>query len=139
MKCDETRPKCSTCAAYGLECDGYTKLIFFETDNEDRSARYRQLLFNDKERQHMNNLMTFEVPLHTTHATLVAIDTQCETAVGETCFDVHRGPFGAFKLGQSSDTISSDSSALVRRRSLSAGFDLSDIDAFQLPEWAESS
>lgn len=144
MKCDEAKPKCSTCAAYGLSCDGYVRHIFFEAGDEEGPTRYRQLLFTDEERVQMNHLMMKEVPFSKTHSTISAIDLESESMMRKSyqSWNVQRGPFSVFKLNGSAtaETRSIQSDALIRRPSPSiCGFDFIDPSTFQLPDWLETS
>lgn len=144
MKCDEARPKCSTCIAYGLDCDGYTRNIFFDVGDDEGPTRYRQLLFSDDERKQMNLLMTKEVPFSKTHRTIAAIDQECEVSAitSEPAWSVRRGPFGAFKLlvGSGIDQYHAGPKALVRIPSPSlSDINFMDPSTFQLPDWLEAS
>jgi arginine metabolism regulation protein II len=136
MKCDEQRPQCSNCTAYNLQCDGYIRNIFFDTNEvDDGAVRYRQVLFTDTERQQMNQLMTSEVPLPKTNEVISAIEAACENDSTRSMF--RRGPFGAFRLAQGVPRSPSPSlSALLRRTpSPSPIYDgLSDIP---MTEWME--
>ena len=142
MKCDERRPKCSNCIAYNLECDGYVRNIFFDSDSsgdEDGQIRYRQLLFTDTERHEMNVQMTSVVPLSRTQTTISAIDQACEISLQDK-FEVQRGPFGAFRLGTINEEIAeipripSPSLSMILRISPVASPNL-DFDNQFFPEW----
>lgn len=144
MKCDEAKPKCSTCTAYGLDCDGYTRNIFFEVGDDEGPTRYRQLLFSDIEREQMNHLMTKEVPFSKTHRTIAAIDQDCETSAvsSETSWSVRRGPFGAFKLllGSKINEHPVTPKTLIRLSSPTLSeINFTDPSTFQLPDWLETS
>lgn len=138
MKCDEQRPKCSNCIEYNLQCDGYTRNVFFDSnESEDGIVRYRQVLFTDTEREQMNKLMTSQVPLAKTNETLNAIETACETDLA-TC-DIQRGPFGAFRLDQSLRGTPSPSLSALLRLTPTPLLNFDDSNIFQLPEWIETS
>lgn len=135
MKCDEQRPQCSNCVAYNLECDGYTRNIFFDSNDDDGIVRYRQLLFTDGERVQMNNLMLSQVPLRKTNEAVNAIEIACEG--DPLTHDMQKGPFGAFRLNLSPPRIPSPSlSALIRRTPSPLSMDLNFL---QLPDWMETS
>lgn len=134
MKCDEQRPQCSNCVEYNLECDGYARNIFFDSNEDHGVVRYRQLLFTDGEREYMNNLMTSQVPLHKTNQAVSAIDIACET--DPETRNIQKGPFGAFRLNQDPPRIPSPSlSALLHFASPIP----TDLNFFELPDWMDTS
>ena len=51
VKCDETRPVCSTCDILELTCGGYEISIFFDLDNiaDDNVIRFRRPLLTEGE------------------------------------------------------------------------------------------
>jgi arginine metabolism regulation protein II len=90
------------CMACNRKCDGYMKRIFFE-DEEDGTARYRQTLFTDDEREHMTILMTTDVPLDQASTVLNEMTDDGEAAVerSNSPVNIRRGPFSAFTLRSS--------------------------------------
>ncbi|KAK5948010.1 hypothetical protein OHC33_010938 [Knufia fluminis] len=135
IKCDETRPTCTTCEVYNLVCDGYHRRIFFD-EEDDGKARYRQVLFTDEEREQMNGLMTKEVPFRRAIAVLTGIENECEAAESSAEIDIFRGPFGAFKLVTKE---LADQEVIHIPRTTSPFPDFANPESFQLPDWLETS
>jgi arginine metabolism regulation protein II len=102
VKCDEGRPRYSSCVYSGLLCGGYEKSVFFNSgDTIDKGiARFRRPLLTLKERERMVEYLTSSVAPATARRLLSQIDDECDNATNLNDFQVDRGPFGAFRLSQ---------------------------------------
>jgi hypothetical protein len=100
------------CQYFGLACGGYKNDIFFdfETPSPNDGVRFRRPLFSLKEREHMSECLRLSAPPKTTLRIISHIDEQCERANISDEIEIHRGPFGAFRLNQYQDTLSCEAS-----------------------------
>ncbi|KAJ5448383.1 transcriptional regulator family: Fungal Specific TF [Penicillium cf. griseofulvum] len=110
VKCDEGRPECSMCQYFGLPCEGYKNDIFFdfETPSRNNGVRFRRPLFSLKERERMSECLRSSAPPKATLRIISHIDEECERGDISDEIEIHRGPFGAFRLNQDQDTLSCD-------------------------------
>ncbi|KAH8658053.1 fungal-specific transcription factor domain-containing protein [Xylariales sp. PMI_506] len=115
VKCDERRPICSTCEIAQVPCAGFRRTIFFEHDapsciDDDGKLRFRRLLFSESERQDMSAWLVSTVPPKSALWHILQLDAECEqhtgASNGNTDISLTRGPFGAFRLGSTSDSTS---------------------------------
>ncbi|KAJ5374279.1 transcriptional regulator family: Fungal Specific TF [Penicillium concentricum] len=94
------------CQYFDLTCGGYKNDIFFdfETSRND-GIRFRRPLFSVKERERMSEWLLSSAPPKTTLRILSRIDEECERANISDEIEIHRGPFGVFRLNQDRDTL----------------------------------
>lgn len=105
VKCDERRPTCSTCQSYGLDCGGYERAIFFDSElsNDIGVLRFRRPLYTEDERKCMSALLLSSVPWRSSLNVLSQIDEDVEASTNtspDINFHIQRGPFGAFRVEQ---------------------------------------
>lgn len=111
MKCDEARPKCTTCRISGIPCGGYAKQIFFDFEEalDTGESRFRRPLLTEEERESMSREIISSVPPARAMWHIARIDEECERAADSEHFQLFRGPFGAFRIGYGSTSSSIDS------------------------------
>ncbi|KAH8651370.1 fungal-specific transcription factor domain-containing protein [Xylariales sp. PMI_506] len=98
MKCDETRPVCSTCQRLGLACEGYEARLFWAPDriekDSHRASTYRYPLFSEEERYSMSLELVESVGKRSAEAVLLDLDVESPPD-----FEGYSsiGPFGVFR------------------------------------------
>ncbi|KAJ5676188.1 hypothetical protein N7462_009085 [Penicillium macrosclerotiorum] len=100
VKCDEGRPACAMCTYFGLECDGYKKDIFFNSQNPCKRLRFRRPLLTEDERQRMSQWLVSTAPPQDTLQILSRIDEECEISSLSEPLQISLGPFGVFRSHQ---------------------------------------
>jgi arginine metabolism regulation protein II len=92
------------CKHAGLPCGGYEKSIFFdfEVGVDSSNTRFRRPLLTEQERACMSTQLTTSVPPRLALWHIAQIDEQCEEAPPSKDIQVGYGPFGAFRIAQSS-------------------------------------
>ncbi|KAJ4377335.1 hypothetical protein N0V83_000160 [Neocucurbitaria cava] len=115
MKCDETRPTCTSCSNAGLNCGGYEKSVFFGTHDASSNGtiRFRRPLLTEHERACMSETLTSSVPPKLAMWHIEQIEESSETASRTKDFEVYHGCFGAFRLAQEQYHTASDTSMMV--------------------------
>jgi hypothetical protein len=88
------------CQHFGITCGGYRKDIFFdfETSPSNHGVRFRRPLLSVKERERMSEWLVSSAPPKTILKMLSRIDDECERPMSSDEIEIHRGPFGAFRL-----------------------------------------
>ncbi|OQD90620.1 hypothetical protein PENANT_c001G02805 [Penicillium antarcticum] len=96
------------CEHFGIACEGYKKDIFFdfESSSGNNGARFRRPLLSLEDRERMSEWLTSSAPPKQTLKILSHIDETCEKAPLKDDVDIHRGPFGAFRITQGRGTAS---------------------------------
>jgi arginine metabolism regulation protein II len=115
VKCDETRPTCAMCRHFNQACGGYERRILFGPNDTGANSKFRRLLFTEHERQSMSEGLVASVPPKTAYKLLLQIDDECAEATNQLCpnIDIHRGPFRAFRLDQSSSRPKLTTNSLI--------------------------
>lgn len=90
------------CRRFGLSCSGYQKGIFFDFEKSasDGQARFRRPLLTEQEREAMSRWLISSAPPKSASRLLLQIDNECDNGDGCQDIQISRGPFGAFRLGQ---------------------------------------
>ncbi|KAI5922110.1 fungal-specific transcription factor domain-containing protein [Camillea tinctor] len=105
VKCDEIRPTCFLCRAAGLPCGGYEKNLFFDLGDDidvsnSTSVRFRRPLFTKAERERMSCWLTSIIPPKSASWHISQLEDACEAESGKQNVEIHRGPFGVFRVDQ---------------------------------------
>jgi hypothetical protein len=95
------------CEYLGITCEGYKKDIFFdfESSSGNHGVRFRRPLLSLEDRERMSKWLTSSVPPKQTLKILSHIDEECEQASSSDDIDIHRGPFGAFRINQGGSAV----------------------------------
>ncbi|KAJ1708029.1 hypothetical protein AFCA_008876 [Aspergillus flavus] len=125
VKCDQMRPTCLTCRAFGVSCEGYSTEIRWmsgkhqsqqqrQSSSESRSADKsatssgghgtRRHLYTEKSRASMSTALAADLASGTVDALLTEVDTKSKEVEGSSTGDVAVGPFGVLKFDLCPDT-----------------------------------
>ncbi|KAI1638919.1 fungal-specific transcription factor domain-containing protein [Biscogniauxia mediterranea] len=115
VKCDESRPTCFLCRAAGLPCRGYEKNLFFALDDNVNASgaanvRFRRPLFTKAERERMTRWLTSRVPPKSALWHISQLEGACEAESNKQNIEIHRGPFGVFRVSQAEPDSPGDAS-----------------------------
>ncbi|KAF2660229.1 hypothetical protein K491DRAFT_589703 [Lophiostoma macrostomum CBS 122681] len=128
VKCDEGRPECSMCTRSGLICGGYEiRLTFCSFDDPNgpatsTSCSFRRPLFTEQERKIMSEELVTSTYKPAARL-LFLLDEECDRMMqndgtGLVNNDLSYGPFGVFKLVQTSQQHSPLSHSLSQHRGI---------------------
>ena len=95
------------CEYFGIVCEGYKKDIFFdfESSSGNHRVRFRRPLLSLEDRERMSKWLTSSAPPKQTLKILSHIDEACEQTPSTDDVDIHRGPFGAFRIKQGQSAV----------------------------------
>ncbi|KAI1492605.1 fungal-specific transcription factor domain-containing protein [Biscogniauxia mediterranea] len=115
VKCDESRPTCFLCRAAGLPCRGYEKNLFFVLDDNVNASgaanvRFRRPLFTNAERERMSRWLTSRIPPKSALWHISQLEDACEAESNKQNIEIHRGPFGVFRVSQAEPDSPGDAS-----------------------------
>ncbi|OGM42080.1 C6 transcription factor [Aspergillus bombycis] len=122
VKCDQMRPTCLTCRAFGVSCEGYSTEIRWmsgkhqsqqqrQSSSESRGADKpasgghgtRRHLYTEKSRASMSTALAADLASGTVDALLTEVDTKSKEVEGSSTGDVAVGPFGVLKFDVCAD------------------------------------
>ncbi|KAF9880867.1 hypothetical protein CkaCkLH20_01909 [Colletotrichum karsti] len=130
LKCDEARPKCSSCRRLNLVCEGYDGQLLWVPDplcpttgeqkhasSSHRGTSYRYPLFTEDERSSMAVEIVDSMGDRSAGDIVIDLDEKSVHGEGEVCLI---GPFGVFRAFESDSTTESEEASSPLHQSQSS-------------------
>ncbi|KAK5936539.1 hypothetical protein PMZ80_011226 [Knufia obscura] len=112
-KCDQVQPKCLTCQAVGLECQGYSSSVQFVSEDgkatlSDPKVGTRRHLYTEQARLSMSAQLTEQVEPRSVDNSLAEIDSWSQDTKKAGTDGLAVGPFGVIEFNNAAPAVAAN-------------------------------